>query len=91
MHRLKPQRVVLKTNTAIEDSADAPTLAAESRDSEIAVSETTAVPKVARKRNIQQAFLGESSVPQQRRRQKDMGVVRNEEESAEEFEDDPLT
>jgi hypothetical protein len=44
---------------AIEDSADAPPSAAESRDSEVAVSDTAAVPSIARKRNLQQAFLGE--------------------------------
>jgi hypothetical protein len=77
-----------ENHTAIEDSADAPPLAVESRDSEISVPDTAAVPRVARKRNLQQAFLGESSVPHQRRRNKNRGVVRNEEESAEEFEDD---
>lgn len=75
-------------HTAIRDSADATPLAAESSDSEIAVSDTTAVRRVPRKRNLQQAFLGESSVPQQRRRKKNRRVVRAE-ESAEEFEDDP--
>jgi hypothetical protein len=35
-------------HTAIEDSADATPLAVESRDPEIAVSETAAVPRVAR-------------------------------------------
>jgi hypothetical protein len=76
-------------HTAIEDSADAPPLAAETSESEIAVTDTAAVTMVARKRNLQQAFLGESSVPQQRRRAKIRRVVRNEEESAEECEDDP--
>jgi hypothetical protein len=78
-----------ENHTDIEDYADAPTLAEDSSDSEIAFSDTAAVPRVARKRNLQQAFLGESSVPQQRRRKKNRAVVRNKKEFAEEFEVDP--
>jgi hypothetical protein len=62
-----------ENHTGIEDSVGAPPLAAESRDSEIAVSDTAAVPRSARKRNLQLLVFGESSVPRQRRRNKNRG------------------